>query len=149
MSGNGAQGSAMLGTGVRRQRVKESVAEQILTMIREEGYAVNQRLPTESQLMARTGGGRSSVREALHGLAVLGIVEIRQGDGTYVRSLTPRRGSDAPDPLADALTMGTTEDLLEARAIVEVRTASLAAQRALEEDLREMEDLLEAARLGL
>ena len=133
----------------QRQRVKESVAEQILAMIRDEGFAAGQRLPTESQLMARTGGGRSSVREALHGLAVLGIVHIRQGDGTYVRSLTPRFGGDAPDPLAEALVMGATEDLLEARLVVEVRTASLAAQRALEEDLQDMQALLDAARDGL
>lgn len=133
----------------RRQRVKESVAEQILAMIREKGYVVNQRLPTESQLMARTGGGRSSVREALHGLAVLGLVEIRQGDGTYVRSLTPRTVGDTADPIAEALAMGTTEDLLEARLIVEVRTASLAAQRALDEDLQEMRALLGSARDGL
>jgi GntR family transcriptional repressor for pyruvate dehydrogenase complex len=134
---------------MRRQRVKESVAEQILAMIREEGYAVNQRLPTEGQLMARTGGGRSSVREALHGLAVLGLVDIRQGDGTYVRSLTPRSVGDTLDPIAEALTMGTTEDLLEARLIVEVRTAALAAQRALDEDLQDMRVLLESAREGL
>jgi len=132
----------------RRLRVTESVAEQILSMIREECYVVNQRLPTESQLMARTGSGRSSVREALHGLAVLGMVEIRQGDGTYIRSLTPRTVGVTADSLAEALAMGTTEDLLEARSIVEVRTASLAAQRALEEDLEDMRTLLEAARTG-
>lgn len=134
---------------MRRLRVKESVAEQILEMIREESYTVDQRLPTESQLMARTGSGRSSVREALHGLAVLGIVEIRQGDGTYVRSLTPRAVGDSADPLAEALMMGTTEDLLEARAIVEVRTASLAAQRALDEDLHDLRTLIDAARAGM
>jgi GntR family transcriptional regulator, transcriptional repressor for pyruvate dehydrogenase complex len=133
----------------RRQRVTESVVEQILSMVREEGYSVNQRLPTESQLMARTGGGRSSVREALHGLAVLGMVEIRQGAGTYIRSLTPRTVGVTADLLAEALAMGTTEDLLEARSIVEVRMVSLAAQRALEEDLEDMRSLLEAARTGL
>ena len=133
----------------RRPGVKESVAEQILSIIQVEGYQVGQRLPTESQLMAVTGGGRSSVREALHGLAVLGVVEIRQGNGTFFRTLTPRTGHDGADQIAEALAMGITADLLEARAAVEVRTASLAAQRAVPEDLQDMERLLDLARDGL
>jgi GntR family transcriptional repressor for pyruvate dehydrogenase complex len=136
-------------SGVRRVSVKESVAEQILDLIHGQRYTIGQRLPTESQLMAITGGGRSSIREALHGLAVLGILEIRQGSGTYVRSLAPRPFGDDGKLIADALSMGITEDLLEARAIVEVRIASLASQRAGVEDFEDMERLLATAREGL
>lgn len=143
-----AQRSVAVAGGTRRVLLKQSVAERILTLVREQ-YEINQKLPSESQLMTMTGSGRSSVREALHGLAVLGIVEIRQGKGTYVRSLIPRTLGGGSDGIADALTMGITEDLLEARMIVEVRMASLAAHRSTAEDLERMRVLLETTRADL
>jgi GntR family transcriptional repressor for pyruvate dehydrogenase complex len=98
--------------------------------------------------MERMEVGRSSVREALRGLAVLGMVEIRQGQGTFVKSATPGPGIGAPsvEAIAQALSRGLTEELLEAREIIEVRMASLAAQRATLEDLGELQALVTRAR---
>ena len=105
-------------------------------------------LPTEPELMERMAVGRSSVREALRGLAVLGLVEIRQGQGTFVRSLVPLAGPAvaAGDLIAGALARGLTDELLEAREVIEVRIAGMAAQRATKDDLADLEGLLEAAR---
>ncbi|MEV7085462.1 FadR/GntR family transcriptional regulator [Streptomyces sp. NPDC093085] len=91
-------------------------------------------LPPERELAETFGVGRSAVREALKSLSLLGLFEIRQGDGTYVRGAT----SDLlPQVLEWGLMIGdqTMDELLEARACVEVDLAELAALRRTENDL--------------
>ena len=129
-------------------RRSERVAEQIIMLMRERGLRPGDPLPSESDLMACMDVGRSSVREALRGLAVLGMVDIRQGQGTFVRSTVPIIEPSAADrdAIVAALARGVTDELLEARAIIEVRIAALAAQRATSEDLAELDRLIAAAR---
>ncbi len=131
-----------------RVRLSERVAKEIVTLIETRGLHAGDLLPTEPELMQAMGVGRSSVREALRGLAVLGLVEIRQGQGTFVRSLIPLTGTSAPgiDTIAGALARGLTDELLEAREVIEVRLASMAAQRATADDLAELERLVQVAR---
>lgn len=132
----------------RRVRLSERVAQQIVQLIQEQGLKTGDLLPTEPELMERMGVGRSSVREALRGLAMMGLVEVRQGHGTSVRSSAPPEGSatTAMTLIMHVLARGVTEELLEAREIIEVRAASLAAQRATPADLAELERLVNAAR---
>ena len=110
------------------------MAQQILDAVRE--LPAGTRLPPERELTKRMGVGRSTVREALNGLAMMGVIEIRHGQGVFVaeqpsiaagaaeRSLPPRE---------------VTDELLEARRIVEVELARLAAERRTEEDLATMQ----------
>ncbi|MER6090480.1 FadR/GntR family transcriptional regulator [Streptomyces bluensis] len=96
------------------------------------------RLPPERQLAETFGVGRSAVREALKSLSLLGLLEIRQGDGTYVRGAT----SDLlPQVLEWGLMLGdhTMDELLEARACVEVDLAELAALRRTDNDVTALE----------
>jgi len=132
----------------RRVRLSEHVAEQLVELIRDQDLQPGDLLPTETALMERMQVGRSSVREALRGLAVLGLVQIRQGQGTFVRSPAPLNGPEAlsVEAISAALARGLTEELLEARETIEVRIAGLAAQRATAEDLVELEKLVEEAR---
>ncbi|WP_416978380.1 FadR/GntR family transcriptional regulator [Streptomyces sp. T028] len=99
------------------------------------------RLPPERELVETFGVGRSAVREALKSLSLLGLLEIRQGDGTYVRAAT----SDLlPQVLEWGLMIGdhTMDELLEARACVEVDLAELAALRRTDNDLTALESHL-------
>ncbi len=132
----------------RRVRRSERVAAQIVELIEARGLRPGDLLPTETELMQHMGVGRSSVREALRGLAVLGQVEVRQGQGTFVQSPVPLSGPQALNvgAIAGALGRGVTEDLLEARAIIEVRAAALAARRATAEDIAALRELVESAR---
>ncbi|WP_254649356.1 FadR/GntR family transcriptional regulator [Streptomyces sp. GbtcB7] len=96
------------------------------------------RLPPERELAEVFGVGRSAVREALKSLSLLGLLEIRQGDGTYVRGAT----SDLlPQVLEWGLLLGDhkMDELLEARACVEVDLAELAALRRSANDLTALE----------
>jgi GntR family transcriptional regulator, transcriptional repressor for pyruvate dehydrogenase complex len=125
---------------VPRSKLAESVASQLLDEIRVKRLPPGTRMPSERQLMAALGVGRSTIREAINGLGMLGILEIRHGQGAFVAN--PDAGLTAPSAIALALARGVTLDLFEARRLVEPETARLAAERRTETDLREMEQAL-------
>ena len=92
------------------------------------------RLPSERQLAEELGVGRSVVREALKSLGLLGLVEVRQGDGTYLRRVESEL---LPRVIEWGLLLGErrTADLIEARQHLEVVTAQLAAARRDDDDV--------------
>jgi GntR family transcriptional repressor for pyruvate dehydrogenase complex len=118
-----------------RKKLAETVAQQILEAVRD--LEPGTRLPPERELTQRLGVGRSTVREALNGLAMVGVVEIRHGQGVFVAE----RPASAQAPGEEAPTE-ITDDLLEARRIVEPELARLAAERRTEDDLAAMDDVL-------
>ena len=97
-------------------------------------------MPSERELMASLGVGRSTIREALNGLAVLGVIEIRHGQGAFVVHTDP---ATPPGALTASLAKGVTRDLLEARVAVELTIAELASRRRTPADIREIEAILE------
>jgi GntR family transcriptional regulator, transcriptional repressor for pyruvate dehydrogenase complex len=119
---------------VPRRKLTETVAEQLLAAIRT--LPAGTRVPSERELTKELGVGRSTVREALNGLAMLGIVEIRHGQGVFV-SGEPGRAAE-PSSITAALQRGVTHEFIEARLIVEVEVARLAAERRTKEDLAGM-----------
>lgn len=123
-----------------RSKLAETVAEQLAREIRSKRLAPGTRMPSERDLMEALGVGRSTIREAINGLAMLGILEIRHGQGAFVLdAASPAQPAKA---LAAALARGATRDLFEARRLVEIETARLAALRRTEADLAEMAQAL-------
>ena len=121
---------------VARNKLAETVAQQLLREVREKGLEPGTRIPSERELMAQLGVGRSTIREAINGLAMLGVLETRHGQGVFVAN--PAAGTAVPSAIAAALARGFTRDLFEARRLVEVHTATLAAERRTEADLRDI-----------
>ncbi|MGY2164175.1 FadR family transcriptional regulator [Pseudomonas tolaasii] len=123
--------------------IKRSLVDQALEQLRlrisQGAWAIGERLPTEPELSAELGISRNTVREAMRVLAFSGLIEIRQGDGSYLRSMT--------DPLGTmrALSHCTLEQAQETRQILEVEAISLAALRRTEEDLKGLREALEAS----
>lgn len=117
-----------------------TVAQHLLREIREKGLPKGTRLPTERELMEALGVGRSTVREAINGLVVLGAIEIRRGHGAFL--VNPDAGLAQPSAIAAALARGVTSDLFEARRLVEPYAATLAAERRTEADLVEIAQAL-------
>ena len=133
------------GIGLRRvprHKLAETVAQQLLEDIRARGLAPGTRMPSERELQQALGVGRSTIREAMTGLAVLGVVEIRHGEGTFVAADPEPMG--AIRGIAKALAKGVTPGLLEARRPVESEIARLAALRRRDADLRALEAVLAA-----
>lgn len=133
-------------TPAPRRKLTETVADQLLAGIR--NLPAGARVPSERELTKELGVGRSTVREALNGLAMLGIVEIRHGQGVFVTNEPP--SNSEPSAIASALERGVTNEFIEARLIVEVEVARLAARRRTDEDLATMAAALaeQQARLG-
>lgn len=126
-----------------RQKLSETVAEQLLEAFRD--LPPGTRVPSERELTKELGVGRSTVREALNGLAVLGVLEIRHGQGAFVAqpSAADEVAASRPEAaLTAALERGVTREFIEARLLVEVEVARLAAERRTEDDLRHIEATL-------
>lgn len=117
---------------VPRRALVDDVMHQIKALIAREQLEPGTRLPTETELMARLGVGRSTLREAVRVLAHDGVLAVRQGSGTYVG------GGDANDPLNRRLRRATLLDIYEVRGMLERETARLSAERRRTEDLRQM-----------
>jgi len=85
---------------VRRTKVYEEVAERIRRLIVEGRLHPGDRLPPERELAEHLGVSRTSVRDAIRVLELIGLLEPRQGDGTVVRDRTP---DSLTQPLASVL----------------------------------------------
>jgi GntR family transcriptional regulator, transcriptional repressor for pyruvate dehydrogenase complex len=129
-----------------RRKLTEAVAQQLLDQIRQQRLKPGTRMPSERELMAALGVGRSTVREALNGLALLGVIEVRHGQGAFVAAVP---NENISDELGTALAKGVTRDLLEARKVIEVEVARLAAIRHTEQDLANMRAALAAQESSL
>jgi GntR family transcriptional repressor for pyruvate dehydrogenase complex len=122
--------------------ISSEVTRRLLDYLISGQVKPGERLPSERQLAETLGVGRSHVRQAIKSLTVLGLVDARQGDGTYLKR------TDSPLlPLAIewGLLLGAkrSQDLVEARAELEVLLAGLAAERRDEHALTELRRCLE------
>ncbi|TWJ24625.1 transcriptional regulator, GntR family [Micromonospora endolithica] len=122
----------------RGQRVRETTARLRQRILGGE-WPVGGRIPTEPQLVAALGVGRNTVREAVRALVHAGVLECRQGSGTYVVST---------DELAPVVARRLTDDrmaeVVEVRRAFEVEAARLAALRRTPEDLAALDAALAA-----
>jgi DNA-binding FadR family transcriptional regulator len=119
---------------VARYSAVGAVARQLLDHLTSGNYAVGTRLPPERALATSLGVARSTLREAMAALDVLGIVEVRPGSGAY---LTADSAGLLPQAIKWSLMLGQprTRDLVEVREYLEVFTAKLAAARATDDDI--------------
>jgi DNA-binding FadR family transcriptional regulator len=124
-------------TPVDSRKRADQVREGITAMIRAGQLQTGDKLPTETQLAAMFGVGRSSVREAVQSLVGLGIVEMRPGRGAFVSRVSIDDLARMIDG-AVQLEFGAALQLHEVRAMIETTAARLAAVRRTEADLAAM-----------
>ena len=125
--------AAGFGTFVR-DALPDQIAARVIGLITEQRLQPGDRLPPERELAQAMGVSRSSLREALRALSLLGVTEMRQGDGTYLTALDPE-ALMRPFGLVLALSDGRLKELFEARRVIEPGLAALAAERADDEAL--------------
>lgn len=127
---------------IKSTRIYEEIVRQIKGMIAEGRLKSGDQLPPERDLAEKFLVSRTSVREALRALESVGLIEIRPGEGTFVREISV----DAlVEPLALVLLSQRemTAELFEARRLLEPAIAALAARRATPDEIQEMERILE------
>ncbi|MFQ5342140.1 MAG: FadR/GntR family transcriptional regulator [Anaerolineae bacterium] len=121
----------------------EVVFKEVQRLIAEGELRPGDRLPSETEMAERFGIGRSSIREAMRALQLLGVIEVIQGKGTFVREAGIL-------PLVVDWTriaeIGVISEVMEARQFLEVLLAQLAAERATDEDIDALRNALQHSR---
>jgi GntR family transcriptional repressor for pyruvate dehydrogenase complex len=133
---------AQLFAEVERRTVAQSIVEQVKELIRQDRLTPGQKLPSERELSAQLGVGRSSVREATSAMLALGIIEIRPGEGAFIRPDFPQSMLECVD-WSTLIVNQDSSDLFEARIAIETSTARLAALRATPEEQAQLYQVLE------
>ena len=127
----------------RRDGISIEVSKRLLSYLLSGAVEPGDRLPSERQLAEVLGVGRSVVRESLKALTLLGLIDVRQGDGTYLRR-------PASDLVARSIEWGLLlgdqqiEQLAEARYHLEIVLVELATRRRDQADIAELARLLDA-----
>lgn len=135
-------------TPIKPKKISAQIAEQIRTSIMAGEFAPGSKLPPERELAELFGVSRPSVREALNILAASGLVEAYQGGGTVVKSLME---TVSGNPLTELIKVERERalDVIEVRKGMEAWTAYYAAQRALPEDIRRLQQVIEGMERNL
>jgi DNA-binding FadR family transcriptional regulator len=123
--------------------ITDEAIERIKEMIVSGQLRPGDRLPKEADLANRLGLSRNSLREAVRALSLVRVLDVRQGDGTYVTSLRPELLLDAVAFLADFHRDDSVLHLLEVRRILEPAATAMAAQHMSEEAIAELGAALE------
>lgn len=129
-------------TPIKNTKVYEQVVNQIKQMIVEGALKKGDKLPTERDLAEQLQVSRTSVREAIRALEVIGLVESRQGAGNYIRENFENSLLE-PMSMMFLLQESSPREIVELRKVLEIETVILAAERITEEELIYLKELLE------
>jgi DNA-binding FadR family transcriptional regulator len=121
----------------------DEAIDKIKEMITSGELGPGDRLPKEVDLAERLGLSRNSLREAVKALSIIRVLDVRQGDGTYVTSLEPPLLLDALSFVVDFHRDDTVLQFLEVRRILEPAATALAAQRMPEEGIEKLQATLD------
>lgn len=127
---------------IKKETTTDKVAQQLRSLIESGEFKPGDKIPSERELCRIMSVSRIAVREAIKGLAAKRLFEVRTGEGTYVKTINSQ---DLIDPLTAVLMDDyTLRELVEFRCIIEVQLAGLAAKRASQLDIQNMEQTLRA-----
>jgi DNA-binding FadR family transcriptional regulator len=121
----------------RRSSLCDEVIARLRHQITAGVWAVGARIPTETELVEQLGVARNTVREAVRALAHNGLLDIRQGSGTYVVAT-----SELAAVMRRRFASAHQRDIVDVRCALEATAARLAASRRTAADLRRLEALL-------
>jgi len=126
---------------IETKTITQVIVDRLIALIKAGTFQSGEKLPSEKELMKRFEVGRSSVREALHSLVTLRLLEARPGKGYFVSD----RLLNIPKDLLDNLASKERDflNLMEAREALEIAIARAAVKRATPHDLRQLEEIYE------
>lgn len=123
----------------KKENISEQVYRNLFQMLLKGDYAVGDKIPSENELKEMFNCSRNTIRGAIKRLDVLGIVETRQGGGTYLKNIGTNVYLNAFIP---SLLIGSNDlmNLMMFRRGVEVSAARLAAMNATDQDIQGMQE---------
>lgn len=123
------------------KRRSEQVAERIIDMIRSGELKTGDKLPSEPEFARQLGISRGILREGLAQLKAQGIISRKPKDGTYIREL-PGDGTELKDNTLQAIRVSSFRSIMEMREAIEMKAAILAVDKATDEELEELRDIV-------
>src|ERR1700733_15233267 len=126
---------------VRKKSISDDIVQQIIALISKGDLKAGQRLPSERELCIQFGAGRSSLREALRCLSIMGVLAARVGEGTSVAI----NGSKFMETILQwrlSTEQHDIEDLMEVRIALEGVTAARAARNSADENIEKLRGLV-------
>jgi GntR family transcriptional repressor for pyruvate dehydrogenase complex len=133
-----SQGQAV---SIEKINLCDETFNHILAIIAAQGYEPGSKIPSESELVLTIGVSRNTVRTALNRLNALGILDVRHGEGYFLKDIDVDVFTNLQLPIL-LETYSNLETLTEFRIGVESQGAALAGARATQEDLESMEHVL-------
>lgn len=130
-------------SAIRQSKVSEDIVEQIKALIKDGKLKPGEKLPSERQLARILEVGRSSLREAINSLSMMGLVEVRRRKGIYVSTVSTPLITDPLRRLMES-SPKTFADLYDIRIDIEVASAMAAAAHRTDEQLGAILERLEA-----
>ncbi|MFJ7732471.1 FadR/GntR family transcriptional regulator [Lysinibacillus sp. NPDC097231] len=127
---------------IKPKKIYEEVSEILYEKIRSGVLKPGDRLDSVEQLAEQLQVSRSAIREALSALNAMGLIDIKQGSGTFVKSVQPNQ-LDFPLSTVILTNKQDVSHLLEVRKIIEVGAAASAAIHRTEEDIQSMLEILD------
>jgi GntR family transcriptional repressor for pyruvate dehydrogenase complex len=128
-----------------RETLLDSVAKRMIQLLMDSHYKAGEQLPSEHELASQFHVGRGTIREAIKALAIVGFLRAERGRGTFVAD----RSGFLVGPIALGFDSSLPLDsLIDARKLIEVQTARLAAKRSNRSSVRVMEEHLALMRQG-
>lgn len=133
---------------IKVKKIYEEIVEQIKQLILDGHIKPGDKLPSERNLVESFKVSRASIREALSALEMMGLLEVRTGEGAYIRQM---QADSMVAPLTWALSMekGSVLEILEVRRMMEVQAAGYAAERATRQELAELDAILDSMKVNL
>nr|WP_285852135.1 GntR family transcriptional regulator [Robertmurraya korlensis] len=127
----------------RGSKVYLEIVKQLRNMIEQDGLTPGDKIPSERELCERLNVGRSSVREALRALELLGLIETRRGEGTFIRDF---RSNQLVQLLGTFVLQDTKakQDVIETKYLIELDCLRLILRRNNEKQLEELKDWIES-----
>lgn len=131
----------------QQEKVYIEIIRELNHIIQEDDLKPGDKLPSERELSERLNVGRSSVREALRSLELLGLIETRRGEGTFIKTVGGHR---LVEVLASFFLREkkAKSDLAETRKIVEIEALRLACERIDDQKLNKLAELIEKSKLS-
>jgi GntR family transcriptional repressor for pyruvate dehydrogenase complex len=124
------------------ERATDQAIAKVKELISSGEFTAGSRLPTERELTQRFGVSRSSLREATRALALVGVLESRVGDGTYVTTLEPEQLLTGVGFVSDLVSLDSLIEIHQIRRLLEPEATRLATLRLTDEDFVRLSDCL-------
>lgn len=134
--------NAQLLKTVERKTVVEKTLDQLYELIKQKHLGIGDKLPSEREMAENLGISRSSVREAISSLQQMGVVKVSHGSGIVLSDTVLSDSFIRPMRFLMVLEQISSEELFEARTVIESQCAYLAAEKATEDDIESLKAII-------